>query len=60
MRLGELVSKIGAVHVPLNADHLVMVIDAGNGMLYDVVDVQFETHDEADGSTTVWIKVEEH
>lgn len=58
MKLGDMVSKIGAVG-PLNEDFRVMVMDTANGQLYTPVDVQFETHDEADGSTTIWIKVEE-
>lgn len=37
---------------------LVMVLTEG-GIIYSIIEIERETHDDADGSSTVWIKVEE-
>lgn len=59
MKLGTLAGRIGTVG-PANGDHLVVVQDKDTGKIFMIKDVQFETHEDADGSTTVWLVVEEY
>jgi len=59
MNLGALVGKVGTVG-PTNGDHLVMVKDRETGRMFTIKDVEFEQHEDADGSTTVWLQVEEY
>ncbi len=37
----------------------IQCIDQANGRIYNIKGVVRETHDDADGSVTVWFKMEE-
>ncbi len=53
--LQELVSQISGT-----AGSRVMVKDRTTGAIFSIIDVTYERHDDADGSTTHWIEVEEY
>lgn len=43
----------------VGGDHLVMVLTE-DGTIYTIKSVVPEVHEDADGSTTIWLKVEEY
>ena len=53
MKSNEVVDKLGA------HNSLVMVIDNNSRVVYSIKSIEHETHNDADGSETIWIKVEE-
>lgn len=57
MNQSELLMAVGAASKTPN--DLVMV-RTEDGTLHSVKSVTSETHDDADGSTTIWVDVEEH
>lgn len=56
----ELVAELGRAFAQKGTGSgLVMVKDKKTGKMFSVKGVVTETHDDADGSTTHWIEVEE-
>lgn len=56
MNVGELIERLKA-NASLGA--VVGVINEDNPLPYTVTDVRLETNEDADGSETLWIVVEE-
>jgi hypothetical protein len=63
MRVPEFAEKLGealADHGPEGAvDALVMVKDVDTNLMFQVKGISAEVHEDGDGSTTLWINVEE-
>jgi len=53
-RLGTAFGERGTAASP------VMVINKETGIIYTIKDLVSEVHDDADGSTTHWLEVEEY
>ncbi len=58
MRLNELRAQLDSADDGGISAPLVMVMDRSNGMLFEVKGVETEQHE--DGSSTVWVRVEEY
>lgn len=56
MQVSELVTLLESRQAGL--DCLVVTQDIGTGEVLFIKSVEFETHDDADGSTTCWINVD--
>ena len=60
MDVVELMNGLGDHMVVGHAYDSVVVIDKDSGKTFSIKDVVAEVHDDGDGSTTVWIQVEEN
>lgn len=56
MKIRELRAKLAEVTV--DDDTLVQVLDE-TGLIYTVVNIILERHDDGDGSQTLWLQAEE-
>ena len=59
MNLTEFITMLNSA-LDYSGDDRVKITDKNSGMIFDIQDVVSEVHEDADGSTTHWIQVEEH